>query len=40
LVYVCCFNAVDLLLDLGDLGGGLFEGLFEELFAAEGRFRG
>lgn len=40
LVYVCGFDAVDLLLDLGDLRGGLFEGLFEELFAPEGGFRG
>jgi hypothetical protein len=40
LVYVCGFDAVDLLLDLGDLRGGLFEGLLEELLAPEGGFCG
>jgi len=40
LVYVCGFDAVDLLLDLRDLGGGLIERFFEELFTAEGGFGG
>ena len=40
LVYVGGFDAVDLLLDLGDLRGGLFEGALVDFFAAEGCFGG
>jgi len=38
LVYVCGFDAVDLLLNLRDLSGGLIERFFEELFATQGGF--
>jgi hypothetical protein len=40
LVDIGRFDRVDLLLDLGDLRRGLFEGAFVEFLAAEGCFGG